>query len=147
MCVDKEKKLKIREAAEADLETFIRLVAPRRMLGSVHKELCRWWTRSDALENQLLLLPRDHQKSAMVAYRSAWWVTKHPDTSILYCSATADLAEKQLNFIKDILTSDCYQYYWPEMVPSQERRDHLRPVVLIALDCGGDQCRPSPESP
>ena len=106
----------IKAAAEADLLTFIRLVAPHRVLGAIHEEVCSWWTRDEAKENQLLLLPRDHQKSALIAYRVAWWITRVPDTTVLYVSATADLAEKQLKFIQDILTSDAYQYYWPEMV-------------------------------
>ena len=101
-----DRRAEIRTRAEADLVTFIKLIAPRRVLGSIHEELCRWWCRSDALENQLVLLPRDHQKSAMIAYRVAWWITKNPDTTVLYCSATADLAEKQLGFIKEILTCD-----------------------------------------
>ena len=41
----------IREAAEADLLTFIRLVAPHLMLGAVHEELIAWWQRQDAKEN------------------------------------------------------------------------------------------------
>src|SRR4030042_5998551 len=109
-----EKEL-VKQAAEADLLTFIRLVAPHRMLGAVHEDLCSWWCRDDALDNQLVLLPRDHQKSAMIAYRVAWWITKHPETTVLYVSATADLAEKQLKFIKDILTSTVYRFYWPDL--------------------------------
>ena len=57
-----EKIKAIREAAEADLVTFIRLVHPQRVLGAVHEELCRWWTRQEAKANQLVLLPRDHGK-------------------------------------------------------------------------------------
>lgn len=118
-----DKKL-VRDAAEADLITFIRLVAPKRVLGSIHEELCSWWGREDAKDNQLTLLPRDHQKSAMIAYRVAWWVTKFPESTVLYVSATADLAEKQLKFIKDILTCDNYQFYWPEMVhPLDAKRE------------------------
>jgi hypothetical protein len=124
----------IREAAEADLETFIRLIAPHRVLGDIHSELCRWWTRDDAKDNQLLLLPRDHGKSAMVAYRVAWWITKHPDTTVLYVSATANLAEKQLKFIKDIFTSDTYKFYWPEMVNEQEGRREKWTEGEIAID-------------
>ncbi len=124
----------IREAAEADLETFIRLIAPHRVLGDIHSELCRWWTRDDAKDNQLLLLPRDHCKSAMVAYRVAWWITKHPDTTVLYVSATANLAEKQLKFIKDIFTSDTYKFYWPEMVNEQEGRREKWTEGEIAID-------------
>ena len=109
-----------RTRAEQDLLYFVELVAPHRLLGEVHKEIIRWWSRQDALDNQLLLLPRDHQKSVLVAYRVAWWVTTHPDTTVLYVSATADLAEKQLKFIKDILTCDIYMSLWPEMVSASE---------------------------
>ena len=109
-----------RTRAEQDLVYFVELVAPHRVLGEVHKEILRWWTRQDALDNQLILLPRDHQKSVLVAYKVAWWVTTHPDTTVLYVSATADLAEKQLKFIKDIVTSDLYMALWPEMVTQSE---------------------------
>jgi hypothetical protein len=127
-------KNQIREKAEGCLLTFIRLVAPHRLLGAVHEELVGWWNRDDALDNQLTLLPRDHQKSAMIAYRVAWWITKHPDTTVLYVSATASLAEKQLKFIKDILTSDAYQYYWPEMVNKNENFRERWSVDEIAVD-------------
>ena len=109
-----------RDRAEADLVYFVELVAPHRVLGEIHKEILRWWSRQGAMENQLIPLPRDHQKSVLVAYRVAWWITNHPDTTILYVSATADLAEKQLKFIKDILTSDVYMSLWPEMVSATE---------------------------
>ena len=110
----------IREQAENDLEAFIRLVHPQSVLGNVHIELIRWWTRPDAISHQLVLLPRDHQKSRMVAYRAAWEVTRNPAVRILYISSTANLATKQLKFIKDILTSDIYRRYWPEMVNPDE---------------------------
>lgn len=129
--LDKEE---IKKAAEDNLLTFIKLVAPNRMLGAVHEDLVSWWTRDEALDNQLVLLPRDHQKSAMVAYRVAWWITKHPDTTILYVSATADLAEKQLKFIKDIITSDRYTFYWPEMVNPEENKRERWSMEEIAVD-------------
>lgn len=110
----------IRMAAEADLLTFIRLVAPHRQLGTIHEELCRWWTRDDAKSHQLVLLPRDHQKSAMMAYRVAWEITRNPAITILYISSTSNLAEKQLKFIKDILDSKKYRRYWPEMTHIEE---------------------------
>jgi len=109
-------KAEVRAWAESCLVNFIKLVAPHRVLGAVHEELCTWWERPDGKDNQLVLLPRDHQKSAMIAYRVAHYITTHPDATILYTSATADLAEKQLKFVKDILSSDNYRFYWPEMV-------------------------------
>jgi hypothetical protein len=110
------KKDQIRELAENDLSSFIRLVHPNRVLGMVHDEVISWWTRQDAKTHQLLLLPRDHQKSALVAYRVAWWIVKNPATRVLYISATSNLAEKQLKFIKDILESKVVAMYWPELV-------------------------------
>ena len=129
-----EDKQAIKEAAETDLETFVRLIAPHRVLGDIHTELMAWWQRQEAKDNQLVLLPRDHQKSAMIAYRVAWWITKFPETTILYVSATADLAEKQLKAIKDILTSDAYLFYWPEMVNKNENARERWAVDEIAVD-------------
>lgn len=123
-----------REAAEADLLTFIKLVAPHRVLGAIHEELCTWWTREAGNDNQLCLLPRDHQKSAMIAYRVAWEITRHPDTTILYISATSTLAEKQLYFIKNILTSKRYRTFWPEMTAPDEGKREKWTNVEIMVD-------------
>lgn len=124
----------IREAAEADLLTFIRLVAPHLMLGAIHEELISWWQRQDAKENQLVLLPRGHMKSKLIAYRTAWWLTKHPETTILYVSATADLAEKQLYAIKNIIDSPIYRRYWKEMIHEEEGKREKWAVAEIAVD-------------
>ena len=110
----------IRLAAESDLATFIRLVAPEQILGQAHEDVCSWWTRPNSKTHQLLLFPRDHGKSRLVAYRAAWELTKDPTLRILYISATANLAEKQLGFIKSILTSETYRRYWPEHVNKEE---------------------------
>jgi hypothetical protein len=130
----KTKKDLIREQAESDLESFIRLIHPQRVLGGIHSELIRWWTREDAKSHQLLLLPRDHGKSAMVAYRVAWEITRNPTIRVLYISSTANLATKQLKFIKDILTSDIYRFYWPEMVNPEEAKREKWTENEIAVD-------------
>ena len=117
-------KNEVREAAEASLEVFISLVSNgQRLLGSCHKELIDWWVRPEAKDHQLVLFPRDHGKSAMVAYRVAWELTKDPTLRVLYISATSNLAQKQLGFIKQIFESDVHRRYWP---------DHIH----HALDCG-----------
>lgn len=134
MSEKRSKKDEIREAAESDLETFIRLVHPNRVLGSVHVEIIRWWTRHDAKSHQLVLMPRDHQKSALAAYRVAWAITRNPAIRILYISATANLAIKQLGFIKDILTSDAYRRYWPEMVNLEEAKRAKWTETEISVD-------------
>ena len=110
----------VRLTAESDLEYFIELVHPRRLLGNIQRQIIRWWTRPEAKKYQLVLLPRDHMKSALIAYRVAWELTKDPTLRILYISSTSNLATKQLKFIKDIITCDNYRLYWPEMVNQEE---------------------------
>lgn len=124
----------IRKAAEDDLVSFIKLVAPEQVLGQCHEDVCNWWTRSDHKTHQLLLFPRDHGKSRLIAYRVAWELTKDPTLRILYISATANLAEKQLGFIKGILTSDTYSRYWPEHVNKDEGKRARWTTSEIALD-------------
>src|SRR6478609_9455417 len=124
----------IREAAEADLASFIKLIAPKQVLGSVHEDICSWWNRADSKSHQVLLMPRDHGKSRLIAYRCAWHITRNPDCRILYISATANLAEKQLKFIKDILTSNQYRRYWPEMVHPDEGKREKWTNTEISVD-------------
>lgn len=130
----KDKRSQIREQAEGDLESFITLVSPNRVLGGVHRDLIQWWTRSDRKTHQLTLLPRDHQKSAMIAYRVAWYIIKRPDIRILYISATSNLAEKQLKMIKDILTNEKVRYYWPELINQDEGKREKWTNSEISID-------------
>lgn len=124
----------LRQAAEADLEVFINLVHPNRLLGAVHKELIDWWYRPDAKSHQLTLLPRDHMKSALMGYRVAWEITRNPAIRVLYISSTSNLATKQLKFIKDILTCDQYRRYWPEMVLQKEAQREKWTETEISVD-------------
>lgn len=109
-----------RKRAEASLEYFISLVVPKRVLGNVHRRIINWWTRPEAKTHQILLIPRDHMKSALIAYRVVWELTKDPTLKILFISSTANLAIKQLKFIKDILTCDNYRMFWPDMILKEE---------------------------
>lgn len=124
----------LRIAAEQDLGTFIRLVAPMECLAPFHDELHDWWTREEAKKHQLVLIPRDHSKSRQVAYRVAWTITKRPDIRILLISATANLATKQLKFIKDILTSRQYKRYWPDMINDNVHDREKWSETEIAVD-------------
>lgn len=114
--MSKTTKDKVREAAEADFETFVRLVVPTNVMGHVHMELCSWLTRPGHRDSQLVLLPRDHAKSRYAAFMACWEITKNPAIRIIYLSATSLLAEKQLGFIKSIMTSSKYRMYWPDMI-------------------------------
>jgi phage terminase large subunit-like protein len=73
-------------------------------------------------------------KSALVAYRVAQALTKDPTLKVLYISSTANLAHKQLKFIKDIFTSDRFQLLWPEHVHKEEAKRELWTQREIALD-------------
>lgn len=128
------KKEQVKATALSDLEKFIRLIHPTRLLGQCHKELIGWWTREESKSHQLVLLPRDHQKSALVAYRVVWEITKNPAIRVLYISSTSNLATKQLKFIKDILTSDIYRFYWPEMVNLDESKREKWTESEISVD-------------
>jgi len=112
----------LREACENDLLQFIRTVIPNRVLGHVHEEVISWWQRHGAKPNSIVLLPRGHQKSFLIAARAAQWLTNHPSESILYTSATAGLSQLQLYAIKEIITSKAYRRLWPDMVNIEESK-------------------------
>lgn len=124
----------LKQAAESNLVSFIELVHPMRVLGGIHREVCSWWEREDASTHQLLLLPRDHMKSALVAYRVAYYITKDPTLRVLYISSTTNLAQKQLKFIKDILTSPIYKMFWPDMVDPEEGKREKWTETEFAVD-------------
>jgi len=129
-----DKLLATRQACEADLETYIRTVAPRRVLGDIHKQVISWWCRDGAKDNQLLLLPRAHQKSVLIAYRVAHAIVNNPAIQVLYVSSTSDLAEAQLFFIKQILESPVHQRLWPELIHPEEGKRERWSVSEIKVD-------------
>jgi hypothetical protein len=135
--VEAEKKLdkmpdqakQIRETALNDLFFFAQLVNPGYMYGEIHKEYYQWLQNYSLYgqgigqsTNKLVMLPRAHLKSHMVATWAAWIITKHPEVTILYVSATAELAETQLFAIQNVIASSSYQRYFPEYVNPQEGR-------------------------
>lgn len=124
----------IRDRAESDLLFFAKLVGPHRVYGGVHEELFTWWPREGAKDNQLVLLPRDHQKSHCAAVKAAWDLTRDPTATILYVSATSDLAEKQLYAIKNILDSEVYRRYWPDMLHTEEGKRERWTTGEIIVD-------------
>lgn len=123
----------VRHLAELDLFSFAKLVCPEREYGDIHKRVFRWLQDSPN-PNQLLLLPRAHMKSHCIAVWCAWWITKHPETSILYVSATTTLAESQLYTIKNLLTSPIYRRYWPEMTHEEEGKREKWTTSAISVD-------------
>lgn len=122
-----EEAKQIREAALSDLYFFACLVNPGYVYGDIHKQIFKWLEEysifgqgDDLCSNKLIMLPRAHLKSHMVATWAAWIITRHPEITILYVSATAELAETQLYAIQNILASNVYQRYFPEYINPQE---------------------------
>lgn len=121
----------LREVVLADLPTFARVFNPGYMYGDIHMEVYRdmmdyslWEDGDDLANNKLFLLPRGHLKSHMVATWCSWIITRHPEITILYLSATSGLAEKQLYAIKGILASPKFMKMFPEYVhPMEGKRD------------------------
>lgn len=131
----------VREGAKEDLFLFARLVNPAYMYGKVHEEIFRWmqdyslYGQGECLtSNKLIMLPRAHLKSHMVATWCAWMITRHPEITILYVSATAELAITQLYAIKNILGSTIYQRYYPEYVNPQEGKREKWSSMKIVID-------------
>jgi len=131
----------IRETALSDLYFFARLVNPGYVYGDIHKEIYSWMQDyslfgqgTATVTNKLVMLPRGHLKSHMVATWAAWLITRHPEVTILYVSATAGLAITQLYAIKNILTSDSYTRYFPEYVHPQEGKREKWSQDAISID-------------
>lgn len=119
--------LELRERALVDLNFFATLVNPGYVYGEVHREIYRWMQDytifgkgSSLTANKLIMLPRGHLKSHMVATWCAWIIARHPEVSILYLSATAELAIIQLYDIKNILGGNIFMRYFPEYINPQE---------------------------
>lgn len=131
----------LRELAMEDLVTFARLVNPGYMYGAIHEEIYKWmqeytiFGQDDNLtSNKLVMLPRAHLKSHMVATWCAWIITRHPEITILYVSATAELAQTQLYAIQNIIGSSVYQRFFPEYINPQEGKREKWNQTKLTID-------------
>jgi len=110
--MSKTKVDEIREQCEADLWTFACTMFPEREYGEVHKELCHFFQHEDS-SRLLALVPREHQKSHIMAVYCAWKLTVVPWWTILYVSANPSLGEEQLGFIVDTFKREQHKRLWP----------------------------------
>lgn len=131
----------VRERALHDLFFFAQLVNPGYVYGEVHREIFQWmqdytlYGQGDSLtSNKLIMLPRAHLKSHMVATWCAWIVARHPEVTMLYVSATAELAITQLYAIQNILGSTVFRRYFPEYVNPQEGKREKWSSTKISVD-------------
>jgi len=132
----------VRERAISDLAFFAELVNPGYVYGQIHKDIYRWmqeytlYTDEDegAAHNKLIMLPRAHLKSHMVATWVAWIIVRHPEVSILYLSATSELAETQLFAVQNILASKIFMRFFPEYVHPQEGKRSKWSTKKLSID-------------
>jgi hypothetical protein len=131
----------IRERALNELHFFARLVNPTYQYGSVHEEVFAWLQEynlfgqgANLTSNKLIMLPRAHLKSHMVATWCAWIITRHPEVTMLYTSATSELAQTQLYAIQNILGSSVYQKFFPEYINPQEGKREKWSSMKLSVD-------------
>ncbi len=136
-----EEAKQIRETAMSDLFFFAKLVNPGYVYGDIHKEIFKWMEDytlygqgSSHTTNKLIMLPRAHLKSHMVATWASWILLRHPEATILYVSATSGLAETQLFAIKNILESPVFSRYFPEYLHPQEGKREKWSQTAISID-------------
>jgi predicted phage terminase large subunit-like protein len=136
-----EQAKKVRERALEDLFFFAQLVNKGYMYGKVHEEIFAWMqdytlfgTGDDATNNKLIMLPRAHLKSHMVATWAAWIITRHPEVTMLYVSATSELAQTQLYAIQNILGSQTYMRFFPEYINPQEGKRERWSSMKLTID-------------
>ena len=124
----------IRKLAEADLITFVKLVAPYNVMGTCHEDLCKFLTNPEGKNYRLVLYPRAHRKSFYAGCYVAWQIVKNPAIAIVYLSATSDLAEAQLRMIKGVLDSPIVRRYWPDLINIDEGKREKWTTSEICVD-------------
>jgi predicted phage terminase large subunit-like protein len=124
----------VRKLAEADFISFVKLVAPYNVMGMCHEELCKFLTNPDYKPYRLVLYPRGHRKSFYAAMYACWRIIVDPSVSIVYLSATSDLAESQLRTIKGTLDSPIVRRYWPELINADEGKREKWTSTEICVD-------------
>ena len=126
----------LRERCTNSLYAYACAVEPHRVWGDCHRELFEFWQTStiDDIDNTLALMPRDHQKSHALAVRCSWEIYKNPAITIIYLSATAGLAERQLLDIKNIMESKYFRRLSPDMIHIDEGKRNMWNTKEICVD-------------
>jgi hypothetical protein len=113
-------KQEVIDLCEVNFFAFMKLLNPHYFYGDIHEEFAAWLSNPFANERQLGLLPRGHLKSHILACYAVWRITYSPWITIVYLSAGEDLAKDQVYAMKNMMTSDTYRRYWPEMLKRDE---------------------------
>lgn len=126
----------LREECLHSLWKFANVVEPHRVYGECHRDLFNFWQNSETMDidNTLALLPRDHQKSHCLAVRCAWEIFRNPAITIVYVSATAELAERQLVDIQQIMESKPFTLLSPNMIHPNKGKRAMWNTTGISVD-------------
>lgn len=113
----------LRELIFCDLWAFMKFVSPHMYFGHVHEDIVTFLTKSDASSHQLILIPREHLKSVIMAHYVAWQIIRNPLITILYASASPSVSYLQLTAIKNILTAEDIVRYFPGLIDKETIRN------------------------
>lgn len=134
MSVETETLDELREQCKRDLVSYIKVTAPYAVMAQVHEDFCHFLTKKDGCKYRLGLLPRAHRKSFLMARLVDWLIINNPAVSILYLSATSDLAESQLRDIKQALESPLHMRLWPSLIEKEEGKRNKWTNTEICVD-------------
>lgn len=124
----------LRELCEADLVSYIKVIAPYAVMAQVHEDFCNFLQKKEGSTYRLGLLPRAHRKSFLMAMYVCWLIARNPCTTILYLSATSDLAESQLRVIKQTLESPLHMKIWSRLINPEEGKRSKWTNTEICVD-------------
>lgn len=133
----------MRNTALNDLKFYAKLMNPDYEYGDVHMEVYDWLQNyclygneygNGSSTDKLLMLPRAHLKSHMVATAASWLIARHPRMTGIYMSATKDLIHDQISAIQNILESDKFQFYFPEYIHPDEGKRSKWSSAAINID-------------
>lgn len=120
-----------------DCWTFARYMLPDFMFGDVHKTILQDMSREDRLEedpNLLVLIPRDHLKSVMLATYATWRVARNPAYTILYITADEDLGRLQMSFMQNIFESAQFTEAYPDHFARESGRREKWTGMALNVD-------------
>lgn len=93
----------------------------------LHKRVCDWvqekLTAQGAKKRILLMLPRGHLKTSTITIGVAtWMIIRDPETRGFILHKLPEEAKGFLGAVKNILTSEQFRHYFPDIIPGQDPR-------------------------
>lgn len=133
---DDPKLQELRELCYDSLWIYAQTVEPHRVYAQCHKEAYEFFQKCimEGDNHALLLYPRDHQKSHLIAVTCTWLLYRDPAETIGYISATESLSILQLYDIKQIFESSEFKRLCPDMIHAQEKKREKWAETAIIVD-------------